>query len=232
MMEKFQAAMEKSLIPVANKLSASKILRAISRGFSALLPIIMVGAIASLLSGLNIEAYQTFITNIGLKPVISMVSTYTTNMIALYAVFSIGKAMADQLECKDQSTLAGLITLLMFLLVIPTGGDLIALFGAGDEAIAIGDQFFRRIACFYVIYGLAMAVRSYLEGMGDVAYSSLAGMAALVCRILLSYTLVEFFANMVIAYAEAFSWVLLLLLYLLRAAWKEHRWNKETQFEP
>ena len=49
MMEKFQAAMEKSLIPVANKLSASKILRAISRGFSALLPIIMVGAIASLL---------------------------------------------------------------------------------------------------------------------------------------------------------------------------------------
>ena len=130
MMEKFQAAMEKSLIPVANKLSASKILRAISRGFSALLPIIMVGAIASLLSGLNIEAYQTFITNIGLKPVISMVSTYTTNMIALYAVFSIGKAMADQLECKDQSTLAGLITLLMFLLVIPTG------VGEGDTAVS------------------------------------------------------------------------------------------------
>ena len=104
----------------------------------------MVGAIASLLSGLNIEAYQTFITNIGLKPVISMVSTYTTNMIALYAVFSIGKAMADQLECKDQSTLAGLITLLMFLLVIPTG------VGEGDTAVsaAISTSYFGAAGLF------------------------------------------------------------------------------------
>ena len=66
MMDKFQAAMEKTLIPLANKLSASRILRAISGGFSALLPIIMVGAIASLLSGLNIEVYQNLITSIGL----------------------------------------------------------------------------------------------------------------------------------------------------------------------
>lgn len=130
MMEKFQAAMEKTLIPVANKLSANKVLRAISRGFSALLPIIMVGAIASLLSGLNIDAYQNLITSTGLKPVISLVSTYTTNMIALYAVFSIGKAMADQLECKEQSTLAGIITLAMFLLVIPTG------VGEGEAAVS------------------------------------------------------------------------------------------------
>lgn len=121
MMDKFQAAMEKTLIPFANKLSASKILRAISGGFSALLPIVMVGAIASLLSGLNIEAYQNFITAIGLKPLILMVTTYTTNMMALYVVFSIGKSMASQLECKDQATLVGLVTLFMFLLVIPTG---------------------------------------------------------------------------------------------------------------
>lgn len=130
MMDKFQAAMEKTLIPFANKLSASKILRAISGGFSALLPIIMVGAIASLLSGLNIEAYQNLITAIGLKPIIAYVSNYTTNMIALYAVFSIGKAMADQLECKGQSVLVGLVTLFMFLLVIPTG------VGEGDTAVA------------------------------------------------------------------------------------------------
>ena len=130
MMDKFQAAMEKTLIPLANKLSASRILRAISGGFSALLPIIMVGAIASLLSGLNIEVYQNLITSIGLKPIITYVTTYTTNMIALYAVFSIGKAMADQLECKDQSTLVALTTLLMFLLVIPTG------VGEGETAVA------------------------------------------------------------------------------------------------
>lgn len=121
MLEKFQAAMEKTLIPLANKLSQNKILKAISSGFSALLPIIMVGAIASLLSGLNIEVYQNFITAIGLKTVVSYISAYTTNMIAIYAVFSIANSMAKQLECREQSVLVGLIALVMFLLTIPTG---------------------------------------------------------------------------------------------------------------
>jgi PTS system cellobiose-specific IIC component len=130
MMEKLQKAMEKTLIPVANRLSSSKVLRAISSGFSMLLPVIMVGAIASLLAGLSIAPYQSFITAIGLKPLIGMVATYTTNMIALYAVFAIGKSMADQLACKDQSVLVGLVTLFMFLLQIPTG------IGEGDAAVA------------------------------------------------------------------------------------------------
>ena len=100
MMEKFQAIMEKTLIPLSGKLSSSRILRAISGGFSSLLPVVMVGAIASLLSGFSFEPYQNLITSIGLKPLITDVTNYTTNMMALYAVFSIGKAMADQLECK------------------------------------------------------------------------------------------------------------------------------------
>lgn len=121
MLEKFQAAMEKTLIPFANKLSQNKVLKAISGGFSALLPIIMVGAIASLLSGLNIEAYQNFIVSIGLKPIVAYISAYTTNMMAVYAVFSIGHSMAKQLECKEQSILVGIISLMVFLLTIPLG---------------------------------------------------------------------------------------------------------------
>lgn len=120
-MEKFQSLMEKTLVPFSGKLSSSKILRSIGGGFSALLPIIMVGAIASLLSGFSIQAYQDFITNIGLKPIILAITNYTTNMMALYAVFSIGKTMADQLECKEQSVLVGIVTLMAFLITIPTG---------------------------------------------------------------------------------------------------------------
>ena len=40
--------------------------------------------------------------------------------------------------------------------------------GAGAEAVAIGDGFFRRIALFYLIFGRANGVRGYLEGRGDV----------------------------------------------------------------
>lgn len=120
-MEKFQALMEKSLVPFATKLSNNKILKAISGGFGMLLPVIMVGAIASLLSGLSITPYQEFITSSGLKPIFTYVTTYTTNMLSLYAVFAIGKTMAEQLDCEGQSSIIGVASLLMFLLLIPTG---------------------------------------------------------------------------------------------------------------
>lgn len=123
------------------------------------------------------------------------------------------------------------VSILLTTLIIPTGEYLIAIFGAGQKAIAIGDNFFRRIASFYLVYGLATAVRSYLEGIGDVVYSSFAGIVSLITRIIFSYALVPIFSNMVIAYAEAFSWIVLLLLYMIRFIWKEWK-NKSRTATP
>ena len=120
-MEKFQALMEKTLVPFATKLSNNKVLKAISGGFGMLLPIIMVGAIASLLAGLSITPYQDFITANGLKTVFTYVTTYTTNMLSLYAAFAIGKCMAEQLDCEGQSSIIGIASLFVFLLLIPSG---------------------------------------------------------------------------------------------------------------
>ncbi len=135
-MEKFQKLMERTLIPVSSKLAANKYLKAVSGGFSALLVVVLVGAIASLLAGLNIPAYQTFLTNTGLKVMIGWITTYTTNMIALYAVFVIGKSLADQLECKGQSTIVGITTLFIFLLTIPTG--VTGVTKAGEKVVTAG----------------------------------------------------------------------------------------------
>ena len=121
MFDKLQAFMEKYFIPVSNKIAANRILKGISGGFAMLMPVIMAGAISSLLSGFSIEAYQTFITNVGLKPLFTMVTDYTTNMMALYAVFAIGYGMASQLECAKTAVAAGLMSLMSFLLVIPLG---------------------------------------------------------------------------------------------------------------
>lgn len=108
------------------------------------------------------------------------------------------------------------ISLALTVLVIPTGGYLISMFGVEAEAARIGRDFFQRIAAFYVIYGLSMSVRGVLEGVGDVTFSSIAGILSLIARIIMSYTLVSYSGNMVIAYAEGLSWLLLLLLYLGR----------------
>ena len=113
-------------------------------------------------------------------------------------------------------------------LVIPFGGRLIALFGVGSEAVAIGSAFFTRLAAFYVVYGLAAAIRGYIEGLGDVTYSSITGILSLLSRIILSYACVSFLGDRIIAYAEAFSWVFLLLLYIFRLIWK-YRQEKTEQ---
>ena len=72
-------------------------------------------------------------------------------------------------------------------------------------SVLIAKNFFLRIACFYPVYDLAIAFRSYLEGKDDLLYSSMAGVAALVIRIISSYAMTSFYGNMVIAYAEMFS---------------------------
>ena len=48
-----------------------------------------------------------------------------------------------------------------------------------SAAVEIGRIFFRQLAVFYVVYGLSNAVRGYLEGMGDVLYSSVTGVLPL-----------------------------------------------------
>ena len=47
-------------------------------------------------------------------------------------------------------------------------------------------------------------------------YSGIAGLAALVVRIFASYAMADTLGNMVIAYAEAFSWGVLLILYFAK----------------
>jgi Na+-driven multidrug efflux pump len=131
----------------------------------------------------------------------------------------------DTIRTRKTLTAGTILTLVVsaFLtgLVIPTGGKIIALFGAGTAAVAIGSAFFHRIAFFYPIFGLTTAFRGYLEGRGDLMYSSAAGLVSLAVRIIASYAMAPHFGNMTIAYAEMVSWVWLLVMYLFRLAAKK-----------
>lgn len=61
-----------------------------------------------------------------------------------------------------------------------------------------------------------MAVRGYIEGVGDVVYSSIAGILSLVVRIITSYALADVCGNMIIAYAEGLAWCFMLILHAVR----------------
>ena len=68
-MEKFIDLLSRFLVPLAEKLQANRYLNAISNGFSRMLPIVMVGAIFTLLANLQIAPYQDFVTMTHLKEI-------------------------------------------------------------------------------------------------------------------------------------------------------------------
>ena len=173
---------------------------------------------------------QNFMNGFGTQTVAAITTAYRVDTIILLPIINLGSAIATMVAqangARDKERIRKFfkigtllmigISLALTVLVIPTGGYLISMFGVEAEAARIGRDFFQRIAAFYVIYGLSMAVRGVLEGVGDVTFSSIAGILSLIARIIMSYTLVAFSGNMIIAYAEGLSWLLLLLLYLGR----------------
>ena len=180
---------------------------------------------------------QNFMNGFGTQTVAAITTAYRVDSIILLPIINLGSGISTLAAQhygageEDQAwTIFGVGSLLMTAvslgltaLVIAIGGRTIALFGVGEGAVAIGQRFFEGIAPFYLVYGLAMAARGYLEGLGDLVYTSLWGMGALAVRIAASYAGAPLWGNQIIAYAEAFSWGVLLALYLGRAAWKRRR---------
>lgn len=125
-MNKFTSMLEKILLPLANKLSANRYLKAISNGFAVLLPITMIGAIFTLLANLQIDVYQQAIQAINLKQILAFAPTVTTDMLAVYAVFLIGKELSTLLGLDKESGIIGSISLFAFLILIPLGATGVA----------------------------------------------------------------------------------------------------------
>ena len=175
---------------------------------------------------------QDFMNRFGTDTVTAITTAYRIDTLVMLPIVNLGSGIstftAQNHGAKDEARtrktliagtiLAILISMGLTGLVIPTGGKIIALFGAGTTAVTIGGSFFRRIACFYPIFGLATAFRGYLEGKGDLCYSSVAGMISLAVRIIASYAMAPYLGNMSIAYAEMLSWICLLFMYLIRFA--------------
>lgn len=180
---------------------------------------------------------QDFMNKFGTQTVTAITTAYRIDTLVMLPIINLGSGIstitahshgAGDKKRTRQTLTAGtilmlVVSLILTALVIPLGGKIIALFGAGAEAVKIGSAFFVRIACFYPIFGLTMAFRGYLEGKSDLVYSSIAGIVSLIVRIIASYAMAPFCGNMSIAYAEMLAWVWLLAMYLLRFAYKERQ---------
>ena len=180
--------------------------------------------VQSSISALGSLVLQDFMNRFGTDTVTAITTAYRIDTLILLPIVNLGSGIST-IRTRKTLTAGTILTLVVsaFLtgLVIPTGGKIIALFGAGTAAVAIGSAFFHRIAFFYPIFGLTTAFRGYLEGRGDLMYSSVAGLVSLAVRIIASYAMAPHFGNMTIAYAEMVSWVWLLVMYMFRLAAKK-----------
>ncbi|KAF1297546.1 PTS cellbiose transporter subunit IIC [Enterococcus sp. JM4C] len=103
----------------AAKIQENQYIQAISSGLMSLMPLMIVGAMASLISGLPYPPYQEFLNNVGLTHLLQIVTKLTTDIIAVYASFSIAYKFA--VEQKQDGFSAGILGMLSFLILSPLG---------------------------------------------------------------------------------------------------------------
>jgi cellobiose PTS system EIIC component len=113
------ADLQTSMQKVAFKIQRNRYISAVSNGLTVILPIIMIGAIASLLNSANIAPYQNFLKSIGIKPYLALPGSVTTDFIALYAVAAIAYKLAESFDMEGFTS--AILALMSFLIVTPLG---------------------------------------------------------------------------------------------------------------
>jgi PTS system cellobiose-specific IIC component len=119
-MDKFLDKLESVLVPMSEKLSNVKFLRAIAETMMALLPITVVGSFAVLFAFIDIPVWQAFMAA---NPTVQMIfmnaQSWTLSIIALYAVLVLPYRYADHLGIEEKINVVPL-AMAAFLLLTPT----------------------------------------------------------------------------------------------------------------
>lgn len=112
--------LEKTLAPVAEKLSTNKILIAIRDGFLISTPLIIVASIFLLIANFPVPGYSEFVAGFfgeGWESNLTVVSNATFNMIAILNVIGIGYSYARQLKAEPIAGAA--VAFVSYLIITP-----------------------------------------------------------------------------------------------------------------
>ena len=118
-MEKFQQLLEGRMSSFAAKTEQNQFIRALNRGMMGVLPILMVGAVFSILTNFPIDAYKNFIAERGIDKIFALGSGVTTDIISVYMAFMLAKSFAEANGSENGSHVVGLFGLLAFFMLMP-----------------------------------------------------------------------------------------------------------------
>lgn len=120
-MNSLQKFLEEKFVPLTTKISNNKYMAALSRGMMAILPIMMVGAVCTILLNIPIDAYKNLVESSGVSKLLTLGSSMTMDVLSVYITFFLGKSFAEAKGQKEQSTVIGIIALMAFFILMPYG---------------------------------------------------------------------------------------------------------------
>lgn len=86
-MKKIQGWLENMMVPVSTAIASNDFMQSLSAGMMSVLPIMMVGAVFSILMNLPIHAYKTFLSTSGVSDIFNLAVTMTTQLIGVFMTF-------------------------------------------------------------------------------------------------------------------------------------------------
>lgn len=114
-----QTSLQLKLQKISSKIQQNIYLSAISEGLMSLMVIMIIGALFTLINGIPIPAYQSFLESSGLKTLTALPLQFTTNIFSIYASFSIANKFVSKFDMDGVSP--GIIAIMQFLILTPLG---------------------------------------------------------------------------------------------------------------
>lgn len=178
---------------------------------------------------------QGFMNSFGATTVLAVTTAYRVDCITLLPIINLGAAISIMTAqasgaqnsrriracLKTGSLLMLTIAVLLAGAMFSFGAVFISLFGVTGNALQQGRVFFQDLSIFYPVFGLSIVLQSVLEGVGDITFCSVIGVASLALRIALSFALRPILAERTIAIAEGIVWVTTLCVFALRMAMRK-----------
>ena len=116
-LDSFQKKLDSVLTPICTKIMQNKTISAISNSMMKLMPIFIGGAIFSLIANFPITAVTTFLTDIGIKPILDTFVTTQTNLQPIFLAFIISHTYAKNQNADG--VIAGIFSLLTYFMLMP-----------------------------------------------------------------------------------------------------------------
>lgn len=115
MYSKFQNWLERVVGPVAEKMSESKLIQALTNGMMAVLPVSLGVAFIAIVGNLPINSWQNLLQNLGLTQIIQDLLNITNGLYAIYIVCTIAYETA---KIEEENPITSLILSLAFFLIL------------------------------------------------------------------------------------------------------------------